>query len=179
MLHDSQKLKSNGVIYLPFFTGEETKAKEEVVRYPRSYCKLSVDQIWTNNSTYLILYISHLPHILFVPGFCLELEWYVWWRFKDIVSPQNTVHLLLLVCETWLCFLSTTHCFEGLSFRWDPFLLVHFPTPWICEDPIISPDLPKDSVSVAVHEVAFHSGINQSNTFSGEIFSLASIFGSA
>lgn len=44
MLHDPPKLKSSSVIELPFFTGEETKAKEGFTRCPRSYSNLMVDQ---------------------------------------------------------------------------------------------------------------------------------------
>lgn len=44
MLHDPPELKSSSVIELPFFTGEETKAKEGFIRCPRSYSNLMVDQ---------------------------------------------------------------------------------------------------------------------------------------
>ena len=44
MLHDPTKLKSSSVIDLPFFIGEETKAKEDFIRCPRSYSNLMVDQ---------------------------------------------------------------------------------------------------------------------------------------
>lgn len=28
------------------------------------------------------------PHFLFVLALGLELEWYIWWRFKDGVAPE-------------------------------------------------------------------------------------------
>lgn len=149
MLHDPPKFKASGLIYLLFFTDAGTKAEEGFVWCPRSEYKLVVGR---NLDHYLQTLDPILlpPHFLFVLALGLELEWYIWWRFKDRGGPRNTVHWYhWSVISDHVSSLSP-HSFEGFTLHWNSVLLFNLITPGI----ITLFDLPEDTVILRLWESA-------------------------